>query len=147
MWQLKIWMKKNDRIVLLSRENKWENACNTAAINTKKSFNPLPVYAESRMARALTMCVGENLLCIAVLVLSSAGQDEHRELYIKSTPNQQYPQGYFASPSSIISTMPMLPSLPTPPSISSLETTLQSGHTTRRWLSPMSPTWFWQAPR
>ena len=50
-----------------------------------------PFHAENRMALALTVCVGAQLLCIAVLVLSSAG---HRELYIKSTPDQQCPQGY-----------------------------------------------------
>ena len=68
------------------------NACNTAVNNAKKSITIVP--SPSRMARALTMCVGANLLYIAVLVLSSAGQDEHRELYVKSTPNQQCRQGH-----------------------------------------------------
>ena len=40
------------------------------------------------------MLIGAQLLCIAVLVLSSAGQTEHRELYVKSTPDQQCPQGH-----------------------------------------------------
>ena len=35
-----------------------------------------------------------HLLCTAVLVLTSVVRAEHRELYVKSTPDQQCPQGY-----------------------------------------------------
>ena len=40
------------------------------------------------------MLIGAQLLCVAVLFLGSAGQTEHRELYVKSTPDQQCPQGH-----------------------------------------------------
>ena len=40
------------------------------------------------------LTVGAQLLCSAVLVLSSAGQAEHRELYVRSTPDQQCPHGH-----------------------------------------------------
>ena len=40
------------------------------------------------------LTIGAQLLYSAMLVLSSAGQAEHRELYVRSTPDQQCPHGH-----------------------------------------------------
>ena len=42
----------------------------------------------------MSLTVGAQLLYTAVLVLSSAGHAEHRELYVRSTPDQQCQQGH-----------------------------------------------------
>ena len=44
-------------------------------------------------AHGLTVCVGAHLLCIAVFILSSASQAQRRQVYVKSTPDQQCPLG------------------------------------------------------
>ena len=46
------------------------------------------------MVHNLAMRMDVQLLLFAGLVLSSASQTEHRELYVKSSPDQHCPQGY-----------------------------------------------------